>query len=209
MAVNRPLDITAAEMIDKVFTEVVLAPAYEPGVLEFLQKKKDRRLIRWTPAPPGRRQVDVRSIAGGYLVQTTDDIAAAPDRLRVVTKRQPTADERAAMMFAWRVAKHVKSNAIVFGRADRTIGIGAGQMSRFDASRIAVLKANDAGLDMRGTAVASDAFFPFADGMLEAVAAGATAVIQPGGSVRDAEVIRAADEHDVAMMFTGIRHFRH
>jgi phosphoribosylaminoimidazolecarboxamide formyltransferase/IMP cyclohydrolase len=153
--------------------------------------------------------VDVRSIAGGYLVQTTDDIAAAPDRLRVVTKRQPTADERAAMMFAWRVAKHVKSNAIVFGRADRTIGIGAGQMSRFDASRIAVLKANDAGLDMRGTAVASDAFFPFADGMLEAVAAGATAVIQPGGSVRDAEVIRAADEHDVAMMFTGIRHFRH
>jgi len=126
-----------------------------------------------------------------------------------VTKREPTETEWAAMVFGWRVAKHVKSNAIVYARPDRTVGIGAGQMSRLDSSRIAVMKANEAGLDLTGTAVASDAFFPFADGLLEAVKAGATAVIQPGGSVRDEEVIRAADENNIAMVFTGMRHFRH
>ena len=129
--------------------------------------------------------------------------------LKYVTKRKPTDEETKALLYAWRVAKHVKSNAIVYARADRTIGIGAGQMSRVDSSRIAAEKAREAGLDLNGTAVASDAYFPFADGLLEAVKAGSTAVIQPGGSIRDDEVIRAADEHDIAMVFTGIRHFKH
>ena len=129
--------------------------------------------------------------------------------MRVVTNRQPTDEERRAMLFAWKVAKHVKSNAIVYARADRTLGIGAGQMSRVDSARIAVRKAQDVGLDLQGCAVASDAFFPFADGLLQAAEAGATCVIQPGGSVRDEEVIAAANDHNIAMMFTGMRHFRH
>jgi phosphoribosylaminoimidazolecarboxamide formyltransferase/IMP cyclohydrolase len=129
--------------------------------------------------------------------------------LKVVTKRQPTDEEVEAMLFAWKVVKHVKSNAIVYARKDRTIGVGAGQMSRVDSSRLAVWKAKESGLDLKGTVVASDAFFPFADGLLEAVSAGATAVIQPGGSIRDEEVIRAADENGIAMVFTGVRHFKH
>lgn len=209
IAVNRPLDMGAAQLIDKIFTEVIIAPSYAPDVLEFLKKKKDRRLIRQDAALRSARSLQIKSVAGGILVQTPDELTLDESSLRVVTKRAPTADEHAAMMFAWRVAKHVKSNAIVYSLADRTIGVGAGQMSRFDSSRIAVGKANDAGLPLAGSVVASDAFFPFADGLLEAVKAGATAVIQPGGSVRDAEVIAAADEHGIAMLFTGIRHFRH
>jgi phosphoribosylaminoimidazolecarboxamide formyltransferase / IMP cyclohydrolase len=151
----------------------------------------------------------LKNVAGGMLVQTNDSVDLVPDKLKVVTARTPSPEERSALVFAWRVAKHVKSNAIVYARSDRTVGIGAGQMSRVDSARIAVQRAEEAGLDLRGTAVASDAFFPFADGLIEAVEAGATAVIQPGGSVRDEEVINAANERNVAMLFTGIRHFCH
>lgn len=209
VAVNRPLDMDAAVAIDKVFTEVVIAPEFASGVVEFLHKKKDRRLMQQLAPLRSASRFLVRSIAGGVLVQTPDDITLAPERETVVTTRAPGDAERAAMRFAWRVAKHVKSNAIVYAQADRTIGVGAGQMNRFDSSRIAVMKAHDAGLPIKGTAVASDAFFPFADGLLEAVNAGATAVIQPGGSVRDQEVIDAANAHNIAMVFTGIRHFKH
>jgi phosphoribosylaminoimidazolecarboxamide formyltransferase/IMP cyclohydrolase len=199
----------AAERINQVFTEVIVAPSYTGPVLEFLRKKKDRRLVRLALDLRNRRDPDIRSVPGGFLVQEPDTLPVAAEQLRVVTRRQPTDGEVRAMSFAWRVAKHVKSNAIVYAASDRTLGVGAGQMSRVDASRIAVRKAGDAGISLRGAAVGSDAFFPFADGLLEAVHAGATSVIQPGGSVRDAEVIAAADEHDIAMMFTGTRHFRH
>jgi phosphoribosylaminoimidazolecarboxamide formyltransferase/IMP cyclohydrolase len=209
VAVNRELDLATAQTIDKVFTEVVIAPAYSEGVLEFLKKKKDRRLLLQKKPLHGGQRMTLKQVAGGILAQTPDELVLDESKLRVVTQKHPTADEHAAMMFAWKVAKHVKSNAIVYARSDRTIGIGAGQMSRVDSSRIAVLKAKDAGLDLTGTAAASDAFFPFADGLLEAVRAGATAVIQPGGSIRDAEVIKAADENNIVMLFTGIRHFRH
>jgi phosphoribosylaminoimidazolecarboxamide formyltransferase/IMP cyclohydrolase len=209
VAFNRPVTAETARRIDAVFTEVVIAPRFESDALEFLKKKKDRRLVEQTSPISSRARLELRSVAGGFLAQSPDNVTLAPDRLSVVTKRQPTADERSAMMFAWSVAKHVKSNAIVYARSDRAIGIGAGQMSRFDSSKIAVLKAREMGLDLTGTAVASDAFFPFADGLLEAVRAGATAVIQPGGSIRDEEVIAAANEHNIAMIFTGIRHFKH
>jgi phosphoribosylaminoimidazolecarboxamide formyltransferase/IMP cyclohydrolase len=206
---NRSLDIVAAQLIDKVFTEVVIVPNFDDGVLEFLKKKKDRRLIKQRSSLQSLHGFILKHITGGLLVQTPDDIIIDQDAMKVVTKRSPTNEEHAAMVFGWKVAKHVKSNAIVYARPDRTVGVGAGQMSRFDSSRIAVIKAQEAGLNLKGTAVASDAFFPFADGLLEAVKAGATAVIQPGGSVRDAEVIKAADDNNVAMIFTGIRHFKH
>ena len=209
VAVNRGLDMNIALRIDKIFTEVIIAPGFDDAMLEFLKKKKDRRLLRQMVPLSTRRQLMIKDVAGGILVQTPDDISLQPGQINVVTKRQPTKEEYDGMMFAWKVAKHVKSNAIVYARPDRTIGIGAGQMSRFDSARIAVLKAQEMGLDLRGTAVASDAFFPFADGLLEALKAGATAVIQPGGSIRDREVIAAADDNNVTMIFTGIRHFRH
>jgi phosphoribosylaminoimidazolecarboxamide formyltransferase/IMP cyclohydrolase len=151
----------------------------------------------------------IRSVAGGLLIQDEDAQLLNENALQVVTERKPTEQETKAMHFAWRIAKHVKSNAIVYASSDRTLAVGAGQMSRLDSARIAVKKAQDAGIDLKGCAVASDAFFPFADGMLQAVEAGATAVIQPGGSVRDPEVISAANEHHVTMMMTGMRHFRH
>lgn len=209
IAVNRPLDKETAQVVNEIFTEVIIAPDFPPDVLDFLKKKKDRRLIRQKKTISRSKTFEIKTVAGGVLVQTPDSVTLKEKELRVVTRRKPTDSEYAAMRFAWRVAKHVKSNAIVYARADRTIGIGAGQMSRVDSSRIAVLKAKEAGLDLAGTAVASDAFFPFADGLLEAVKAGATAVIQPGGSVRDEEVIKAADEQNIAMVFTGIRHFKH
>jgi len=209
IAANRPLDTETAQAMNEIFSEVIIAADFPPGVLDLLRKKKDRRLIRQKKTISQSKTLQVKTIAGGVLVQTPDVITLDEKQLRVVTKREPTETEWAAMVFGWRVAKHVKSNAIVYARPDRTVGIGAGQMSRLDSSRIAVMKANEAGLDLTGTAVASDAFFPFADGLLEAVKAGATAVIQPGGSVRDEEVIRAADENNIAMVFTGMRHFRH
>jgi len=209
VAVNRPLDMETARAINEIFTEVIIAPEFPSDVLEFLMKKKDRRLVRQIQPIDLSKEFDVKKVAGGILVQESDSMKISRENLNVVTERQPTDKEFAALLFAWKVVKHVKSNAIVYARKDRTIGIGAGQMSRVDASKLAVWKAKESGLDLNGTVVASDAFFPFADGLLEAISAGATAVIQPGGSVRDEEVIRAADEHNIAMVFTGIRHFRH
>jgi phosphoribosylaminoimidazolecarboxamide formyltransferase/IMP cyclohydrolase len=209
VCVNRPLDRATAEAINEIFTEVIIAPDYERGVLELLTKKKDRRLIRQTANLRKIRELDLRRVAGGVLAQEPDQHRLHSADVRVMTKRAPEPDELAALMFAWRVAKHVKSNAIVYASGDRTLGIGAGQMSRVDSSKIAAMKAAEAGLNLSGSAVASDAFFPFADGLLEAVKVGASAVIQPGGSVRDDEVIGAADEHGIAMVFTGVRHFRH
>lgn len=209
IAVNRPLDMEAALKINEIFTEVIIAPDFPDPVLEFLRKKKDRRLMRLAGDLRGRKDFDVRSVPAGLLVQQPDAARAMAEPFRLVTKRAPTDAEVTALRFAWRVAKHVKSNAIVYTSADRTLGIGAGQMSRFDSARIAAMKAKDAGIDLRGSVVASDAFFPFADGLLEAIRAGSTAVVQPGGSIRDEEVIKAADENSIAMLFTGTRHFRH
>jgi phosphoribosylaminoimidazolecarboxamide formyltransferase/IMP cyclohydrolase len=209
IAMNRTLDLDGAEQMNQLFTEVIIAPAFSDGVLDLLRKKKDRRIIRLTADVRSTRGPEVKSVPGGLLVQDPDTAHVSRDEWRHVTRRAPMEKEVAAMLFGWRVAKHVKSNAIVYARADRTIGIGAGQMSRVDAARIAAEKATEAGLELKGTVVASDAFFPFADGVLEAVRVGSTAVIQPGGSIRDDEVIRAADEHNIAMVFTGIRHFKH
>jgi phosphoribosylaminoimidazolecarboxamide formyltransferase/IMP cyclohydrolase len=209
IALNRPPDASLAERVNRMFTEVLIAPSFPSGLLPLLTTKKDRRLVRFTGDPRGLPPWEVRTVPGGYLVQERDTATPADESFRVVTRRRPTEAEHRALRFAWRVVRHVKSNAIVYSGEDRTLGIGAGQMSRVDASRLAVRKAAEAGLDLRGSVIASDAFFPFADGLLEAAGAGATAAIQPGGSVRDEEVIRAADEHGVAMVFTGIRHFRH
>lgn len=209
VALNRPLDMGTAEAINDIFTEVIIAPSYLTGVLDFLMKKKDRRLIQQMIDVRSAREFDIRGVVAGLLLQEQDHRRITREALRIVTKRKPTDDELDSMLFGWRVVKHVRSNAIVYARRDRTLGVGAGQMSRVDSAKIAAMKAAEAGLDLTGCAVASDAFFPFADGLLEAVKGGATAVIEPGGSVRDEEVIRAADEHNVAMAFTGIRHFRH
>ena len=205
---NRPLTSPLAEAIAEIFSEVIIAPAFEPAALERLQKKKNLRLLRLlgVPAPAPR---DVRSVVGGLLVQDHDTAAEAVGGLAPVTKRAPTPDETAAMDFGWKVVKHLKSNAIVFAGPDRTLGLGAGQMSRVDSVRIAVWKAGEAGLSLAGSAVASDAFFPFPDGLVSAAEAGATAAVQPGGSVRDAEVVVAANARGMAMVFTGKRHFRH
>ena len=187
---------------------MIIAPDFEPEARAVLQKKKNLRLIRLiTSVTEARSTIDFRSVFGGALVQDADTANQIPRN--VVTKRKPTKAELNAMLFGWRVVKHVKSNAIVYAGPDRTLGIGAGQMSRVDASRIAVWKAEEAGLSLKGSAVASDAFFPFPDGLIAAADAGATCAIQPGGSVRDKEVIAAADERNMAMIFTGIRHFRH
>ncbi len=211
IAVNRPLDAAVAQAIAEIFSEVIIAPDFQADALAILQKKKNLRLIRQLSPPSSR--LAFRSVPGGLLAQGRDTRLVSAADMKVVTKRHPTHEERHAMLFAWRTVKHVKSNAIVFARVDRagsrTLGIGAGQMSRVDSSRIAIWKAGEAGLDLKGGVVASDAFFPFPDGVIAAAEAGATAVIQPGGSVRDGEVIAAADKHDVAMVFTGIRHFRH
>jgi len=217
VALNRPLDAATAEAIAGIFTEVVVAPAADDAAVSIFAKKKNLRLLLTgglpDPAAPGRV---VRQVAGGFLVQDRDAGRLDPASLKVVTRRAPTEAEMADLAFAWRVAKHVKSNAIVYARGGATVGIGAGQMSRVDSTRIAARKAADMaevlGLDespAKGSAVASDAFFPFPDGLLAAAEAGATAVIQPGGSVRDAEVIAAADAAGLAMVFTGMRHFRH
>jgi phosphoribosylaminoimidazolecarboxamide formyltransferase/IMP cyclohydrolase len=212
IAVNRPLDAGIAGGIAEIFSEVIIAPEFEPGALEILQKKKNLRLLKRIGGGADC-SFQVRSVTGGLLAQERDTWLVSAADLKVVTKREPTQAERHALLFAWRVVKHVKSNAIVFAVADekiaRTVGIGAGQMSRVDSSKIAVWKAKEAGLSLQGSVVASDAFFPFSDGVIAAADAGATAVIQPGGSVRDKEVIAAANERNLAMVFTGIRHFRH
>ena len=212
VVVNQALDRPTAEAIDEIFTEIVIAPAFESGVVDFLSANDRRRVVRHTAAARSSEAPDVRSILGGLLVQTRDpalDATGELDDWTVATERAPTAQERADLAFAWRVCKHVKSNAIVYARDNATLGIGAGQMSRIDSSELAVRKATKSELDLTGSVVASDAFFPFADGLEAAAAEGARAAIQPGGSIRDDEVIDAADAHDVAMVFTGRRHFRH
>jgi phosphoribosylaminoimidazolecarboxamide formyltransferase/IMP cyclohydrolase len=209
IVVNQPLDLACAEAVADIFSEVVVAPDFTPEALALLQKKKNLRLIKALP-PRGGATLELRSAgAGSLLVQEPDVETDDSAGWRPASKRAPTKAEVQAMTFGWRIAKHVKSNAIVFAAADRTLGVGAGQMSRVDACRFAVDKAREAGLSLAGSAVCSDAFFPFADGLIAAAKAGATAAIQPGGSVRDAEVVAAADEHGLAMVFTGTRHFRH
>ncbi|WP_299755742.1 bifunctional phosphoribosylaminoimidazolecarboxamide formyltransferase/IMP cyclohydrolase [uncultured Chloroflexus sp.] len=209
IAVNRPVDLAFAEAVNEIFSEIIIAPEFMPDALTLLQRKKNRRLLRSLRPVTSAGNWQIRSVPGGVLVQEPDHAPLAQEEWRVVTKRAPTDAEVAALRFGWRVVKHVKSNAIVYAAADRTLGIGAGQMSRVDSSRLAVWKAQQAGLDLRGSVVASDALFPFADGVEAAIAAGATAIIQPGGSVRDEEVIAAADAAGAAMVFTGRRHFRH
>lgn len=213
VVVNRTLDLATAEAIDSIFTEIIIAPEFEEGVLDFLMKKKNRRLIKSKQTATPGSQIDIRSIAGGILVQDRDPslppLDAFRSQINVVTERQPTAGEWQDLIFAWRVVKHVKSNAIVYARDAATLGIGAGQMSRIDSSEIAVLKGRKSELDFTESVVASDAFFPFADGLIEAAKSGARAAIQPGGSIRDEEVIQAANAHGMTMVFTGKRHFRH
>ena len=207
IAVNRPLDVAAAEKMASIFSEVIIAPDAAPDAVELLARKKNLRLLLTgglpDPAEPG---LAWRSVAGGFLAQTRDAGRIGRDDLKVVTQRAPTNAEFADLLFAFRVAKHVKSNAIIYAKAGATTGIGAGQMSRVDSSRIAAQKGGE---KIPGSVVASDAFFPFADGLVAAIEAGATAVIQPGGSIRDNEVIEAADAAGIAMVFTGMRHFRH
>ena len=210
IACNTSLDLATAEAISEIFTEVIVAPDFDADALELLQKKKNLRLTRLLLNPANVVPWDVRSVgAESFLVQERDLRQTTAVDLEIVTERHPSEDEFKAMLFGWRAVKHVKSNAIVYAAKDRTLGVGAGQMSRVDASRIAVWKAGEAGLDLNGSAVCSDAFFPFADGLIAAAEAGATAAIQPGGSKRDDEVIAAADERGMAMAFTGGRHFRH
>src|ERR1700720_751806 len=205
---NRSVDEGLVRAISEIFSEVIIGPEFDPEARAILQKKKNLRLVRLrTSSAKAATARDIRSVCGGILVQDPD--TANGTHGNVVTKRQPSKAELDAMRFGWRVVKHVKSNAIVYAGPDRTLGIGAGQMSRVDASRIAIWKAAEAGLMLKGSAVASDAFFPFSDSLIAAADAGATCAIQPGGSVRDDEVIVAADEHDIAMLFTGVRPFRH
>jgi phosphoribosylaminoimidazolecarboxamide formyltransferase/IMP cyclohydrolase len=210
VAANRTLDAAAAERIIDIFSEVIVAPDADDAARAILARKKNLRLLLTNTLPdPAAPGLQVRSIAGGMLVQTRDAGRVAAAELRVVTKRAPTEAELADLIFAFRVAKHVKSNAIVFARNAATVGVGAGQMSRVDSARIASWKGTASGQLSPACVAASDAFFPFADGLDAIVAAGATAVIQPGGSIRDAEVIEAADAAGIAMVFTGMRHFRH
>jgi len=205
VAFNRTVDVAAAEEVTKIFTEVVIAPGYDAAALEVLRAKKNLRVIQMSDVeqPAG---MELKQIGGGMLVQTRDDHKLNPAELNVVTERKPTDDEIRALQFAWIVCKHTKSNAIVYARADQTVGVGAGQMSRVDSVKIGAMRAQ---LPVAGSVLASDAFFPFRDGLDEAARHGITAVIQPGGSVRDEEVIAAANEHGLAMVFTGVRHFKH
>ena len=210
IAVNQPLDGACASAIAEIFSEVIVAPEFSAEAMAVLQKKKNLRLLQILKCPSSAQPWDVRSVgADSFLLQQRDLKTTAAADLKIVTKRQPTAAELKAMLFGWRVVKHLKSNAILYVGEGRTLGTGAGQMSRVDASRIAVWKAGEAKLPLAGSVVCSDAYFPFPDGLLAAADAGATAAIQPGGSVRDAEVIAAADARGMAMAFTGARHFRH
>ena len=208
IAFNCEVDRETAEAVSAQFLEVLIAPSYSDEALALLAAKQNVRVLACSTAQPNAT-LDYKRVAGGLLVQSADQASVTLGELKVVTRRHPTASELADLLFAWRVAKYVKSNAIVYCRDGMTIGVGAGQMSRVDSARIAAIKAGNAGLDIKGSVVASDAFFPFRDGLDVLAQAGATAVIQPGGSMRDAEVIAAADEQAIAMVFTGFRHFRH
>ncbi|TFZ01060.1 bifunctional phosphoribosylaminoimidazolecarboxamide formyltransferase/IMP cyclohydrolase [Ramlibacter rhizophilus] len=216
IAFNRPLDGAAAQAVSKQFVEVLIATDFTPEALEVFKAKANVRLMKIALPPGGERPwdrgqnfMDVKRVGSGLLMQTADNHELQLSDLKVVTRRQPTPEQLQDLLFAWKVAKYVKSNAIVFCKEGMTFGVGAGQMSRLDSARIASIKAQHAGLSLQGTVVASDAFFPFRDGLDVVVDAGAACVIQPGGSMRDAEVIAAADERGVAMVFSGVRHFRH
>ncbi len=210
IAVNREVDLKFTQRIESLFLELLVAPSYTPEALDYLRKKKDRRIVTVDYSLlKAVNTKEIKSVSGGILVQESDNVLFDVEQMRCVTNRQPSEEELQAMHYALKIAKHVKSNAIVYASSDQSLAIGAGQMSRVDSARIAVSKAKEAGITLKGSAVASDAFFPFADGLMQAVEAGATAVIQPGGSKRDDEVIAAANEHNITMMFTGIRHFKH
>jgi phosphoribosylaminoimidazolecarboxamide formyltransferase / IMP cyclohydrolase len=210
IAFNRAVDAATVEALSAQFVEVLIAPGYAPDALTVIARKANVRVLEITGATPaGAWAWDMKSVGGGVLVQTPDRRNVRPDELKLVTRKAPTAGQLADLLFAWRVAKYVKSNAIVYCAAGRTLGIGAGQMSRVDSTRVAALKAANAGLSLAGSVVASDAFFPFRDGLDVVADNGAVAVVQPGGSMRDGEVIAAADERGLAMVFTGVRHFRH
>jgi phosphoribosylaminoimidazolecarboxamide formyltransferase/IMP cyclohydrolase len=206
---TKPWTLRLAEAVDEIFTEVLIAPVFEPDALALLQKKKMRRLVRWNPDAAPKAAPVFRSVAGGVLVQDADRTLEHPADAKVVTKRAPTPTELRALAFAWRVVKHVKSNAICFTTDTRTLALGGGQTSRVEPVRNARARAERLNIPLAGSVLGSDAFFPFPDGVEEAIAAGATAIIQPGGSTRDAEVVAAADAKNVAMVFTGVRHFRH
>ena len=209
IAFNTTLDAATAKVIlDRQFVEVLIAPDFEPAALDYATKKANVRVLR-IPHGEGRNNFDVKRVGSGLLMQTSDVREVGRDELKVVTALAPTDTQMDDLLFAWRIAKFVKSNAIVYAKDQRSIGIGAGQMSRVVSAKIAALKAEEAGLSVPGSVMASDAFFPFRDGIDAAAAAGIKAVIQPGGSMRDKEVIAAADEHGIAMVFTGVRHFRH
>jgi phosphoribosylaminoimidazolecarboxamide formyltransferase/IMP cyclohydrolase len=210
IAVNRSLDGDCAEAISEIFSEVIIAPDFSTEARNILAKKKNLRLLKMLKPMGDSSAHDLRSVgAESYLLQERDRKETTVGELKIVTRRQPTPEELRAMLFGWRVMKHVKSNAIVYASGDRTLGVGAGQMSRVDASRVAIWKARESGLPLAGSAICSDAFFPFPDALKAAAEAGASAAIQPGGSVRDVEVIAAADEANLSMAFTGVRHFRH
>lgn len=210
IASNVPVDAETAKTISGIFSEVIVAPDFAHEALAILKEKKNLRLIKLLKDPTTDSTQRVRSVGPDmYVAQDADLHILKESDVKVVTKRAPTAEEMKALLFGWRVAKHVKSNAIIYTSGDRTLGVGAGQMSRIDSTKLAVWKAQTAGLDLKGSAVASDAFFPFPDGLIAAAEAGATAVIQPGGALKDADVIAAADERNLAMVFTGVRHFRH
>lgn len=204
---NRSVDEETAKEIASTFVEAVIAPDYDDSALAILKEKKNIRLLKLPDFNrKSEKEYDLRNVSGGLLLQDKDSVTLNEDNLKVVTKREPTEKEWSAMRFAWKVAKHVKSNAIIYATDNETVGIGAGQMSRVDSSKLAAMKANK---PVQGTAMASDAFFPFRDSVDEAAKVGVTAIIQPGGSVKDEEVIAAANEHNIAMVFTGIRHFKH
>jgi phosphoribosylaminoimidazolecarboxamide formyltransferase/IMP cyclohydrolase len=209
IVVNQTMDVDLAAIISQIFCEVIIAPDFTPAARELFAKKKNLRLMTAKDSLPADSLREIRSVVGGVLMQDRDTMPDRPGDWQVVSKRQPTAEEMRAMVFGWSVVKHVKSNAIVYAGCERTLGVGAGQMSRVDSSKIAVWKAGEAELSLAGSIVASDAFFPFPDGLIAAADAGAVGAIQPGGSVRDQEVIAAADERDMVMIFTGKRHFKH
>jgi len=206
---SRTWDLPLAEAVDEIFSEVLIAPDFTPDALDLLRKKKNRRLMRWHRDRMPKGEVELRKVVGGMLVQDADVAIEDVRKAKVATKRAPNEQELAALDFGWRVVKHVKSNAIVFAGPDRTLGIGGGQTSRVDAVQLAIEKAGRQGIALRGSALASDAFFPFPDGVDHALRAGASAVVQPGGSVRDDDAIAAAERHGAAMVLTGVRHFRH
>jgi phosphoribosylaminoimidazolecarboxamide formyltransferase/IMP cyclohydrolase len=209
IAFNRAVNGPTAEELAKLFVEAVVSPGYEAPALERLATKKNLRLLDMSATAGDDYGLQFKTVGGGLLVQTPDSLPAQPQSWKCVTERQPSPEEMATMIFAWRIVKHVKSNAIVYARAGALVGVGAGQMSRVDSVRLGATKARDLKHALEGTVLASDAYFPFSDGVEEAARAGVTAIVQPGGSVRDSEAIAAANQHHMAMVLTGVRHFSH